>query len=229
MTVSVLVPYRPDGEHRDRAWAWVREWWAREHPDWQVVEGKCPDGPWVKAAAVADALSRADGDVLVVADADVWCDGVSDAVNAVRQGTALWAVPHSKVHRLSETATTAVLAGAQPGPVLGGLARHPYLGVQGGGMTVLPADLYRETPLDPRYRGWGQEDESWGIALTTIAGRSWRGTSNLWHLWHRPSPRLNRHIGSTDTWALHVRYQYAAKTGPSAMRALLDEHGGCDG
>lgn len=222
MTVSVLVPWRPDGGHRDRAWAWVRDWWARTCPDWQVVEGYCPDGPWVKALAVADALSRADGDLLVLADADVWTDGVGLAVDAVRQG-APWAVPHDTVHRLSESATAAVLDGATPGPALGGLARRAYRGVEGGGVTVLPADLYREVPLDPRFQNWGQEDECLGLSLSTIAGKRWRGGTTLWHMWHDPMPRLNRHVGSAESRALHVRYQYASQDGKQAMRSLIGE------
>lgn len=76
-TVSVVVPYRPDRGFRDAAWAYVRRWWATTHPDWRVVTGDAPHGgPWVKALAVADALPRATGDLLVIADADVVCDGV---------------------------------------------------------------------------------------------------------------------------------------------------------
>lgn len=224
MDVSVVVPYRSDGGHRDRAWRWIRNWWATEHPDWQVVHGRCPDGPWVKALAVTDALVRADGDLLVVADADVYCDGVTAAVEAVQAGAA-WAVPHCLVHRLSESATAAVFGGATPGPALGGYVRKPYKGVEGGGMAVLPRSLYEQVPLDPRFAEWGQEDESFGLALTAVGGRRWRGTANLWHLWHEPMPRLNQHVGTAENHALHVRYQYAAQDGPDAVRALLDEMG----
>jgi hypothetical protein len=106
---------------------------------------------------------------------------------------------------------------------VGDLARRPYRGVEGGGISVLTRDLYAQVPLDPRYVGWGQDDESHGLALNTIAGRRWRGVAPLWHLWHDPQPRLNAHVGSAQSRALHVRYQYAAKAGPAAMRALLAE------
>jgi Predicted sugar nucleotidyltransferases len=222
-SVSVLIPYRPDGGHRDQALEWVQRRWAIRHPSWQIIIGEHPaDGPWVKARAVADALTRADGEILVVADADVWTDGVALAVDAVHKG-APWAVPHSKVHRLGEKATTRVLAGEEPSTAMGGLARKPYLGVEGGGVVVLPRSTYEKVPLDPRYAGWGQEDESWGLALSTVVGRRWRGTALLWHLWHEPQPRLNSHVGSAESRALHVRYQVAAKEGRKSMRALLAE------
>lgn len=223
MTVSVLVPYRPDGGHRDLAWAWLQRWWASNHPQWQLVVGSCPDGPWVKAAAVADALARADGDLLVVADADVWTDGVGLAVEAVRRGVA-WAIPHGLVYRLDEQATTAVLGGAKPTPNMTGLERAPYMGVEGGGIVALTRDAYQTAPLDPRFTGWNNEDLSWALALRTLTGDGpWRGVHPLLHLYHPPAPRLNTHVGDAAGHALHVRYQYAAKDGTQAMRNLINE------
>jgi len=43
--------------------------------------------------------------------------------------------------------------------------QRPYPGYPGGGITVLPRSTYTEVPLDLRYEGWGQEDESWAHAL----------------------------------------------------------------
>jgi hypothetical protein len=230
LTVSVLVPFRPDGGHRDAAWQLVSGWWAGRHPDWQVVTGRCPDGPWVKALAVADALARADGDVVVVADADLLCDGVGAAVAAVQAGAA-WAIPHLRVHRLSETATAGVYAGAGPACAArrGGLASPPYRGRVGGGLAVMARATYGRVPLDFRFAGYGQEDVSWGRALTILAGRPWRGRADLWHLWHSPQarqPGQPRGVGSRASLDLYRRYR-AART-PAEMRALVGEfHNGC--
>lgn len=221
-SVSVIVPWRPDSDARVRAWDWVRRQWATRHPGWQVVTGSPPDGPWCKAAAVADGLRRADGAIVVVADADVWCDGAGMAVEAVHRG-APWAIPHGLVYRLNEQSTEAVLGGGTPTTALPALTRAPYRGVEGGGIAVLPRTLYRKAPLDPRFTGWGQEDLSWALALNTVAGRPWRGVAPLWHLWHEPQARLNPHVGSQQSHRLHVRYQYAAKAGPDAVRVLLAE------
>lgn len=225
MTVSVLVPFRGDGGPRDEAWAWVRGWWRRRHPGWQVVEGRCPDGPWVKARAVADALSRADGDTLVLADADVVCTGVAAAVAEVRAGAA-WAIPHHRVYRLTEAASRRVYAGHPVDKAAGrpgSLARAPYIGVEGGGMLVLPRDTYERVPLDPRFRGWGGEDLAHALSLRTLVGPPLRGTEPLWHLHHPLAPRLNAHVGNPHSHALHVRYQYASRD-PQVMAALVAEH-----
>jgi hypothetical protein len=224
MAVSVLIPYRGDGAHRDAAYAYVRAWWARQYPHWQVVDGACPDVPWVKALAVEDALTRAGGDVLVVADADVVCDGAGPAVGAVQAG-APWAMPHRGVYRLTEAATARVLAGG-PLPDLRarlerGTVTEQYVGVMGGGMTVLTRAAYGRVPLDPRFRGWSGEDLSHGVALTVTLGPPARLPFALWHLHHPPQPRETRARGSAESWALWERYRAAAT--PMRMRALLDE------
>lgn len=223
MTVSVLVPYRADNGPRDRAWAYVRARWKHTYPGWQVVEGNCPDGPWVKALAVADALTRADGDILVIADADVVVERVDAAVVAVQQGSP-WAIPHRGVYRLTPAATDAVLAGGPLPSLMGRLGpdvvQRSYTGITGGGMVVLPRALYRRVPLDPRFAGWGGEDLSWGTALQVTSGPPWRGAGPLWHLWHPPQPRASA-VGSPEAQALHGRYRAAAT--PSRMWALLAE------
>jgi hypothetical protein len=220
VTATVIIPWRGGCPHREAALAWVLDRYAQHHPGWDVVLGEDPVGPWVKADAVARGLARAGtAGVLVVADADVWCDQVADAVTAVRSG-APWAVPHGDVHRLTDTATIMVLAGREPSPD-NPVTQTPYLGVPAGGITVLTADTYRGIPLDPRFVGWGQEDEAWGTALTRLAGPPWRGAAPLYHLWHPTPARRNRHIGNPMSRALQVRYQLARH--PDTMRGIINE------
>lgn len=226
--VSVLVPWRPSPE-RQPLWDYLRPMW--EATGWQVVEGTAPDGPWCKAAAVEDALSRAEHDVIVMADADVWTDGVTEAVARVTSGAARWAVPHTRLLRLTPGATQWTLThGCWPAGdrIVDGertiytYEQRPYVGFAGGGMVVLTRDLYREAPLDPRFAGWGQEDEAWACALRMIGGREWRGLADMWHLWHPAPARMNRSIGSTAGRMLLQRYQ-RARDGVR-MRALIAEH-----
>lgn len=207
-TVSVLVPWRPDGADRDRVWEWLQAWWART--GWEVVTGECPPGPWVKALAVEDALSKASGDVLVVADADVIVPAIGQAVDAVLAGHA-WAVPHRVVHRLSRQGTSAVLRG---GAITGqALEQRPYVGMLGGGCVVLRRETYVACPLDRRFQGWGQEDQSWGVALGSLCGRPWQPAGQqepLFHLWHAPQDRVSRSTGTLEGRRLALEYTAAA-------------------
>lgn len=218
-SVSVLVPFRSDdGGPRDANWTFLRGQWEMHFPWWQVVEGHCPDGPWIKALAVRDALVRAGGDILCIADADVWTDGVEDAVAALSMHR--WAVPHTRVHRLSREASSDVLAGL---PIEEDNLEEPvYTGVLAGGMTVIRRSLYEEAPLDPRFVGWGQEDWSAALAWRTLGGKPWRGLDDMWHLWHPPMPRKNRAVGSDESAALYRRYMNASYN-PTKMRQILKE------
>lgn len=199
--VSVLVPYTPDCPERVAAWSWVASRYAKHHPDWEIVTGSC-EGPWVKALAVDDAAQKATGDIFVIADADVWCDGTSQVVDAVRRG-ARWGAPHDKVHRLTPEATADVLAGATPG---GPTEDKPYRGRLGGGVVVLTRHLWETAPMDPRFVGWGQEDDAFALALRRVAGDGCRLGHDLWHLWHPPQPRMVHGVGSPEGLALYRRY-----------------------
>ena len=212
----MLVPYASQGcEWRDRAWVYVRAHYEREHPDWPVVVGTCV-GDWSKGHAVADALSRTDADTLVIADADSWVDPTTLA--AVVGAGVPWALPHTRVHRLSEAATAQTYAGT-PGT---DTHRPPYRGVVGGGVTVVRRDVYENCPIDTRFYGWGGEDISWGWALRALHGPPLRGDAILWHLWH-PSDRVGR-VGSPASSALAGRWKRAARRGStSATAATLHE------
>lgn len=223
MSVEVIIPWRDGSDARHRALSWVCDRWRETFPSWDLTVSAAPSGDWVKAAAVMPAVVASAADVIVVADADVWCDGVAEAVSAVADG-GWWAVPHFLVHRLGQRATQAVYGGLSPrdAAVLHGVDQAPYVGVEAGGLVVLGRELALDVPLDPRFLGWGGEDHAWGYALSSMVGVPWRGRQDLWHLWHPPQNRRTRLIGSSKSEALRRRYR-DARSHPSDMRRLVAE------
>lgn len=218
MRVEVVVPWRGGCPYRETAWEWLSARYAEQHLDWNVVRAPGQtEGPWCKALAVVPALMASEADIVVVADADCWTDGLQEAVDQVSNG-APWAIPHYLVHRLSAGATSQLLAGSAADDLL----QDPYPGVCGGGFVVAPRATLIDIPLDPRFLGWGQEDESWSFALDTLAGRHWRGTADLTHLFHPLPHRLTRTWGSMEHRALRVRYARALHD-QAAMRVLVEE------
>lgn len=214
----IIIPWRAGCPHRERNLAWLLDRYTAD--GWPVVVAElAPDEPWIKACAVNPALRRVPDGPVAVVDADVTGGDLVGGLRAWRDG-APWAIPHTMVHRLTGRATADVIGGVDPVglPVL----EAPYPGTVGGGAVLAGRQLLLDVPLDPRYQGWGQEDASWGVALTTIAGEPWRSPEPLWHLWHPPQPRLTRKIGSHDGKALWRRYQAAARD-PAAMSVILEE------
>lgn len=189
-----------------------------QHPGWRVVEAIAPDGRWCKGAAVNPAATTVTEPVVVVADADVWAGNLEEAVRLVANG-APWVVPHQRVHRLTERATDRLIAGGG-GPFE--LEEPAYTGIQGGGVVVLPRTTLVEIPLDERFRGWGQEDQAWGIALHHLVGAAHRLTDDLLHLWHEKQERRDRKTGSLDSHVLYRRY-LKARQDPALLRSLMKE------
>ena len=224
MQVCVVVPWRGGCEHRTRALAWVLDRYRSDHPDWAVVVHEAPPGPFSRAACIIDAAAGTDAEVVAAADADVWCDGLTNAVDAVAEHG--WAVPHLLVHRLSEHSTAQVLEGADWRGLDLSTDNHrdsrPYKGYPGGGITVIRRDVLGQIPPDRRMAGWGSEDEAWACALRTLHGPPWRGDADLVHLWHPPQERLSRSVGTRANRTLLARYQ-RARTNPARMRALVEE------
>lgn len=235
MHVRVIVPWQAGCDQRERIWGWLRARWSQVGWPLTIAERHSEgNADWVKAEAVMPAVSAAAEDILVVADADVWCDGIADAVIRVNSG-APWAVPHHLVRRLTPAATDAVLAGAPLGPDVG-LGERAYKGLPGGGIVVLRRDVALDVPLDPRFVGWGGEDQAWAYALSALYGEPWRGAADLFHLWHPPQkgspPRRAPHltpeqrrahgIGSRLNEQLRRRYRIA-RSDPRRMRTVIDE------
>lgn len=157
---------------------------------------------------------------MVVADADVWCEpaAVERAVLAVTAGAAPWAMPHRLVKRLTEGATARYMEQG----VVGDLERPAYEGIWGGGMVVAHRDLLLEVPLDPRFEGWGGEDESWALALDCLAGKGWRGDDDLIHLYHPQPDKPPGKWGSPTNRRLRQRYGHAGAD-RHAMELLIGE------
>lgn len=225
MTVSVVIPYRPGCPWRERAFDWTQQRWA-DWADVEVVWAPGPDGEFSRTGAIRDAVAACTGDVLIVADADVWVDGdaVDDAIGgALASG---WAVPHRLIHRLSPESTEQVLAGANwrdlPLSTDNPQDSKPYVGHEAGTFLVITRAAFEAAPPDPRFVGWGQEDDAWASALRTIVGRPWRGEADLVHLWHPAEPRQSRRVGNDDNVALWRRYR-AARGNRAAMATLIEE------
>lgn len=181
------------------------------------------EGVWSKGAALAGAVEQTCADVLVMCDADVLVDrgALAACVAAVAAGYS-WAVPHTWVHRLDEPTTDLVLSGAGI-PEQPALARLAYRGVVGGGCVVLARAAWAECPVDPRFVGWGGEDEAWGWALSCLYGPPWAPHGHedrLWHLWHpHAAPRQRRPV-TGESRALRAAYRNARGT-PRLMRAVI--------
>ena len=212
MAIEVIIPYAGVDPYRERALTWVTD--CCEYP-YTVATGVLP---FNKASTFMPAVEQSSAEIIVMHDADVWTPGLDKAICAVSNGAA-WAIPHWFVYRLTEDATQRFVNG---GGDDGDLARPPYVGIAGGGIVVARRDTMLDIPMDPRFESWGQEDESWAMALWCLRGEPWRGEAPLVHLWHPLEAREGQRKGSQLGWDLRNRYARVRHDLPG-MRDLLRE------
>jgi hypothetical protein len=234
MTTAVLFPWLPGDPDRDAAADWVMAGWRAHHPGVALLDSAGmpmpADATWSKGEHTAWMLDQVgpDVDVVVMSDVDCWVapGEIQVAIDAVASGEFGWAVPHQDVRRLTRARTRQFLAAPPPAAEVlvhaSELTEAPYAGFAGGGVVLLSGRAARQVPLDPRFRGWGQEDTSWALALTTMLGAPYRGLHDLLHLWHPPMPRRCRAFGS-DANVLLMRRYAAAEGDRAAMGCILAE------
>lgn len=214
--VAVVVPRdRAPSPERQRNWAHVLQHYQRNHPDWQVVEGFCHTKTWVKGAAIADALTRCNADVIVIADADVIVDPLTleRAVDMVKNGVP-WAIPHRMVLRLDEEATKSYIAGVRL-PFPWNLERKEYEGVPGGGIFVVRHVNYDAVGGIPfAFRGWGSEDKCLAFLCEKLLGHGARLDADLVHLSHPLQPGAK--VAHSNVQLLQ-NLGYAAQNGRDAL------------
>lgn len=222
-SAGVVIPTRAGDEWRARALAFVLEWYADKHPELPVVLGELdPDAEWSKGAAVAAGIEELGPvDVLVLADADSFVTDprvIAEAVELVRAGRRPWVVPHRVVYRLRDRETERLYSDPTRRPRMNVVARTPYIGPAGGGITVVSREAFELVGgIDRRFLGWGGEDVAFGWALETLAGPAHRLAGRLCHLWHpHPAPNLR---GSPASEELVARYR-EARGYPRRMAAL---------
>lgn len=237
MNVSALFPWRPGCSHRDGAARWVLDGWHRHHPGHQLLTSlDLPqpnldvDGKWCKSRHIDELTRAATGDVLVISDVDVWAtpDAVREAITAVVDGPHEWAVPYTPLYRLNQEATLLELTadGWPTGRITAPASRldqAPYTGHPGGGILVARPATLRAAPPDPHFTGWCTDDDTWACTLTALHGPPWRHPGGLFHFWHPPQPRRDRHRGSPDTVALTRQYARAATAYRKGNQAPLED------
>lgn len=237
MKVVILVPWRSDDGARAKVWEVCRQRWEALFPDWLIVEGISPDGPFNRSAAINHAARRAgDWDVAVVIDADVMLQrsNVLAAVElAADTGKVTWA--HRRWRGMTQEATERL---TRPDPVFadgalgpGGLATPEFTAdidlliekttrISWSCCIAIRRDAWETLAgFDERFAGWGFEDGAFAAAAGGLVGWN-RIEGDVLNLWHPRIPgagkadrdRHNRHTAQAlVNGRLGMRYMVALR------------------
>jgi hypothetical protein len=199
--ITLLVPFRADSPHRTRVWQWLMRYWKHELPEAELIVCTDDSRPFCKTAALNRGFEKANGDIIVLLDADCYIRGqvIRDCAGKIRssrrRGIPLWYVPYRRFYRLSETASRQLLASDPadpvrfPDPPAHDDVEQPETASAGhwwGALIqIMPREAFAETGgMDERFRGWGGEDVSFMIATDTLYGKHKTSNNPVCHVWH---------------------------------------------
>lgn len=189
-TVSVIIPYRSDnGGRRDKILDYVVARWEALFPAYEIIVSDDDSGclAYNKARAINNAVARAKGSILVIADADVIFDQstIEQAVGLVKSGKAKWMIPFTICERLDEKSTVCILKGNpdDPLPVEYDVCSGPSHGP--GAINILPRAAWDMIGgYDENFIGWGFEDNAFELILNELWGKAQRLPDTIHHLSH---------------------------------------------
>lgn len=193
MNVVILVPWRPDGGHRDRLWAHCKALWQERH-DWPIFEGLHEDGPFNRSVAVNAAADAADvWDVALIIDSDVICapDSVRSAVELAYKSDQM-VVAHDERIMLNQRGTEKVLSGFQGSWRDRQMIERVWLDSVSCAIAVSKTLWELAGPFDERFVGWGREDTGFRISCEVETGPIVKVCGETFHLWHPVSPEASK-------------------------------------
>jgi hypothetical protein len=192
--------------------------------------------PFSKSAAVNDAYQKSTGDMLVIADADSWCERevvMSGIDRAARREHLV--VPWWNAHRLTREDSKTVMAADPRGdlPVTDEMRERckgdgPSPASAAMVLCIQRVSFERVGGWDERFRGWGSEDVSFGFSTWALLGRNEYTMGESFALYHpQPKNKEGMRVWKNDEGLLNMplyeRYR-AAQANPYLMTQICQEH-----
>ena len=245
--ISLLIPFRDDDGTRTPAYNWLLKYWKAALPGAQVITGKNLDVPFSKTKAFNNARLHVTGDVIALIDADCYLDynvllSCAAQIRAARaKKQRLWFVPYRQFYRLTELATSHVLASDPahpltfptpplPGDLDNGPEKSSHGNWWGALVQVMPVEAFDKIGgTDPRFSGWGGEDVAFMRALDTLWTKHKTTPNQVLHLWHptiKTAANLKLwpgQISPRDNERLADRYN-SSFGDPRRMQRLVNEY-----
>lgn len=227
ISVSVVVPWYPQDVRRVAAWAWLQARWEQLRPDWEIVTAESKPGVFNTAEAINLGVTRASGDIVVVAYADTLIDNIwLDAVPLLSDGLIMVPMVCGNLGRFPTTDLIALEPDTDaPSPYANTVESRQTL--TWTGVCAAPRSMFETIRFDERFDGWGHEGEAWLLAHETL-GASIHRVGAAIHLWHpdRPEGTWGSHGADRRRWLYEAYVAAHEVQDVHAMRRLceLDRH-----
>lgn len=239
MRTVILVPRRADGGRRDELWAWVRSWLERNHPEWEIVEGASPEGPFNRGAAINQAARDAgQWDVAVVHDADNFASPAKLRLAVERAHSGVTQVAHSTYQYLGQEASEEILQNPDGPwwPDLQLLDANPATDSKGynrynrhkhvSGIVAVPRRVWEVTDGFVELTGWGSEDSLHLVMCNALGGGVEWVSGSCYHLWHEHAGEdTTKDIRSKNRQEMLAAKRFERRGDIAGLKAYLAELG----
>lgn len=189
MKLSVIVPWFDSGDpFRRRSMHWLMRRYRALLPEVEFTWGAADTSVEFNRSATRNFLvENSSGDVLFITDADTifHVDQVRAAYKLIEEGVP-WVIPYAlgKYYNLTQETTARILANDPYLVVPEPLTWIHKLDSWAGLLMVTRSAFNQVGGYDPRFRGWGYEDNAFRAALDIHVGPHQRTEHYALHLWH---------------------------------------------
>lgn len=220
MKIVTLVPRKPEPS-RDALWAFTKDRWETQYPDYPIHVGADAGEQFNRSLAINRASDQAgDWDVAIILDADVVCEprAIESAIRLTKAGH-LAIAGDRRVH-LTTRATKIILDGDQGDWERKGFVERIYH-EHWSSCVVVSRELWDAVEgFDPLFVGWGYEDDAFRCACETMSDLPMvKVSGTIWHLWHP----TNSHAVSRRTNNARAARYWAARYDREATSILIKE------
>lgn len=154
-------------------------------PEVEICIGESNQQPFPKAKVINEAVKKSNGEILVIADADLFFDPslLEQAIKQLENNA--WVIPFKKVFNISKKSTQELLKTEPVWPVPIELETRKRKYAAMGGINIVPRKYFDKVGgFDERFVGWGGEDDAFAASMNNICGYVKRMDGTLYHLWH---------------------------------------------
>lgn len=212
--ISVLVPYKPANEYREKNWSWIKRRYEAIMPNAEICIGSDDNEPFSRSIAINNAAKKSTKDIFIIADADIAfnINQIKEALEALNRSP--WVIPYSGIRYL-DLEKTNELYKKSPSIILkdDDFKECPKVNdIKGykliGGISVVSRKNFEKVGgFDERFIGWCGEDDAFQKALDAVCGQYFRLDTTMWHLYH-----LQDTIYDADATKLLDKYYKDKKT-----------------
>lgn len=206
--VTVAVPFRPGALDREVHYDYVKARLVKLFPDAEHLTVDV-EGQFTRARVRNEAVRRAQGDVVVLCDADTLPEKepLRRAIAGAAKDGRLH-LPYTQFRGLSAEATLAVYArGLDPHQVP---ATEVSMRPIGGVWVIRPDSWWRTGGMDEKFIGWGFEDDAFHVAANTLLGETIRHQGVITHLHHTTAvnPNSTTYKANRSRYGLYQRARH---------------------